>query len=216
MARRNRSMGRKHGDSQSGLWWQAGDLNDMSYLQYYNKLTELSVSMFEWVNLPDTMDARFLELALFYDGHAVVFKDEVMGMLGLRCMMTGTWEYWRTVFKTSQPSIFGIITSRMIREMSFCLKNISTACSPSSASITVKPLMVRKSFTSLRILASSSTTNIFNDSICIVSSLLLILFVFLSSFPHFSRVFFAFPHFHRDFTHTENRDSISVFAELCP
>ena len=95
MARRNRSIGRKHGDSQSGLWWQAGDLNDMSYLQYYNKLTELSVSMFEWVNLPDTMDARFLELALFYDGHAVVFKDEVMGMLGLRCMMSGMWDVYK-------------------------------------------------------------------------------------------------------------------------
>lgn len=95
MARRNRGTGRKHGDSQSALWWQAGDLNDMSYLQYYNKLTELSVSMFEWVNLPDTMDARFLELALFYDGHAVVFKDEVMGMLGLRCMMSGMWDVYK-------------------------------------------------------------------------------------------------------------------------
>lgn len=95
MARRNRSIGRKPGDTQSGLWWQAGDMNDMSYIQYYNKLTELSVSMFEWVNLPDSMDARYLELALFYDGHAVVFKDEVMGMLGLRCMMTGTWDVYK-------------------------------------------------------------------------------------------------------------------------
>ena len=32
---------------------------------------------------------------------------------------------------------------------------------------------------------------------------LLSVFEFLSSFPHFSRVFFAFPHFHRDFTHTD-------------
>ena len=30
----------------------------------------------------DTIDARFLELALFNDGMAVFFKDEVMGYLG--------------------------------------------------------------------------------------------------------------------------------------
>ena len=63
--------------------------NQRTYLQYVNRLTELSISMFDWQNLPNTIDARFLELALFNDGMAVFFKDEVMGYLGLQVMIGG-------------------------------------------------------------------------------------------------------------------------------
>ena len=35
--------------------------------QYYNRLTELAISMFEWKNLPESVDSRFLELTLFSD-----------------------------------------------------------------------------------------------------------------------------------------------------
>lgn len=69
--------------------------NQRSYLQYVNRLTELSISMFEWKNLPNTIDARFLELALFNDGMAVFFKDEVMGYLGLQVMIGGTLDVYR-------------------------------------------------------------------------------------------------------------------------
>lgn len=69
--------------------------NQRTYLQYVNRLTELSISMFEWKNLPDTIDARFLELALFNDGMAVFFKDEVMGYLGLQVMIGGALDVYR-------------------------------------------------------------------------------------------------------------------------
>lgn len=44
---------------------------------YADRLTELAISMFEWKNLPDGIDERFLELTLFTDGKAVFFKDEI-------------------------------------------------------------------------------------------------------------------------------------------
>ena len=44
---------------------------------YIDRLTELAISMFEWKNLPDGIDERFLELTLFTDGQAVFFKDEI-------------------------------------------------------------------------------------------------------------------------------------------
>lgn len=69
--------------------------NQRTYLQYVNRLTELSISMFDWKNLPDTIDARFLELALFNDGMAVFFKDEVMGYLGLQVMIGGNLDVYR-------------------------------------------------------------------------------------------------------------------------
>ena len=80
-------------------FWESTRLNNYTYRQYYNRLVELAVSMFEWQNLPDTVDPRFLELALFTDGKAVFFKDEVMGYLGLRCMAAGTWDVYNVPIK---------------------------------------------------------------------------------------------------------------------
>lgn len=71
-------------------FWESSSMNNATFMQYYNRLLELSVSMFEWKNLPPTIDVRFLELALFSDGMSVFFKDEVLGCLALRTMIGGT------------------------------------------------------------------------------------------------------------------------------
>ena len=53
-------------------------MNNATYMQYFNRLMELSISMFEWKNLPATCDVRYLELALFMNGSAVFFQDDVL------------------------------------------------------------------------------------------------------------------------------------------
>lgn len=78
-------MGRKR-DTQ---FVESAYMNNRTYMQYYNRLTELALSMFEWQNLPKTVDQRFLEMCLFSDGMCVFFEDEVLGYLGLRCMIGG-------------------------------------------------------------------------------------------------------------------------------
>lgn len=70
-------------------FWRSAKNNNASYMQYYDRLTELSISMFKWTNLPETIDVRFLELALFTDGMAVFFKDDDIGYLALRTMIGG-------------------------------------------------------------------------------------------------------------------------------
>lgn len=70
-------------------------LNNLTYRHYYNTLKELAISMFEWENLPDTIDARFLELSLFEDGMAVFFKDDVIGFLALQTMIGGELNVYR-------------------------------------------------------------------------------------------------------------------------
>ena len=70
-------------------FWASAKDNKATYMQYYNRLVELSLSMFEWKNLPDTVDARFLELSLFGDGMAVFFEDPDIGYLCLRTMIGG-------------------------------------------------------------------------------------------------------------------------------
>lgn len=71
------------------------DLNNKTYLHYYNRLTEIAISMFEWKNLPPSIDPRFLELTLYQDGMCVFFKDEVLGELALQCMIGGKLDVYR-------------------------------------------------------------------------------------------------------------------------
>ena len=68
---------------------ESAKLNNLTYTQYVNRLTELSISMFQWNGLPDTVDERYLELHLFLNGSMVYFKDDVIGDLCLDCMPHG-------------------------------------------------------------------------------------------------------------------------------
>ena len=77
------------GKVKNAEFWQSQRFNQAGFIQYYNRLMALSMSMFEWKNLPDSVDARFLELMLFGDGFCVFFKDEVLGFLALRCAIGG-------------------------------------------------------------------------------------------------------------------------------
>ena len=70
-------------------------LNNRTYLHYYNRLTELALSMFEWKGLPESVDPRFLELCLYQDGMCVFFKDDVIGELALQCMIGGKLDVYR-------------------------------------------------------------------------------------------------------------------------
>lgn len=75
--------------------WESSLLNNRTYLQYYNRLLELAINMYEWKNLPPTIDERFLELTLFSDGMAVYFRDEILGDLCLQCMIGGNLDVYR-------------------------------------------------------------------------------------------------------------------------
>lgn len=75
--------------------WESALLNNRTYLQYYNRLLELAINMYEWKNLPDTVDERFLELTLFSDGMAVYFRDDILGDLCLQCMIGGQLDVYR-------------------------------------------------------------------------------------------------------------------------
>lgn len=65
--------------------------NNNQYGMYLERLTELAISMFEWKNLPDSCDERFLELTLFTNGYAVFFKDEDLINTGLSDSDTGSY-----------------------------------------------------------------------------------------------------------------------------
>lgn len=69
-------------------------LNNRTYIHYINRLTELAISMFEWKNLPDTVDPRYIELTLFNKGSAIYFNDEVIGNLCLSFTSHGNFDVY--------------------------------------------------------------------------------------------------------------------------
>ena len=80
-------MARKPKDT---LFIESAYLNNRTYQHYYNRLTELAMSMFEWKNLPDNIDERYLEMCLYSRGYALFYKDENMDkFLALQCTISG-------------------------------------------------------------------------------------------------------------------------------
>lgn len=93
---------RKNNFSESAI------LNNGTYGFYLSRLMELAISMFEWKNVPDSIDPRFLELTLFSDGQAVWFKDEEMDKyLALQVIINGQLDVYRVPIKRRAYAVNG-------------------------------------------------------------------------------------------------------------
>lgn len=64
-------------------------LNDATFNDYYNRFKKIALSIFEWVNLPNSMNAQYLERALFYDGMASILFDKKYGFINTKCSHNG-------------------------------------------------------------------------------------------------------------------------------
>lgn len=84
-------MGKRRGN---GSFEESALLNNITYMQYFNRLTELAISMFEWKNLPPTVEPRYIELHLFQNGSMVYFNDDVIGNLCLDCLPNGKFDVY--------------------------------------------------------------------------------------------------------------------------
>lgn len=76
-------------------WLAADAFNQLTYNFYYDRLLEMSLARYEWLNLPDSVDARFLELTLFKNGRALFFEDDVLGMLALPVIINGPFNVYK-------------------------------------------------------------------------------------------------------------------------
>jgi hypothetical protein len=70
----------------------AKNINDNcvgTWVEIFNIFKELFIASFRWEGLPESINQRFLELALFENGRAVFFKDDILGHLGLKVANAG-------------------------------------------------------------------------------------------------------------------------------
>lgn len=56
-------------------------MNNRTFNDYLDRMRKICLSMFEWVNLPDSMNARFLEQCLYYQGQGALLYDKDYGYL---------------------------------------------------------------------------------------------------------------------------------------
>lgn len=80
-------------------------MNEDSYWMYMWRLMDLAMSVFEWKNLPEGVDARMLEYWTLINGFCVFFKDDDLkygdnahnapqGYAVLQAMLSGEWDMY--------------------------------------------------------------------------------------------------------------------------
>lgn len=79
----------KRGKSQNYKFEDSLIVNDATYVDYLNRFRRIALSMFEWVNLPKSMDSRYLEQCLYYNGQASLLFDKNYGFINTKCAGSG-------------------------------------------------------------------------------------------------------------------------------
>ena len=62
-------------------FWRVRFNKTVVYWNYYEMILNLALSAYKWENLPDTVDARYLELLLNTYGRCLYFNDDAIGYL---------------------------------------------------------------------------------------------------------------------------------------
>ncbi len=71
--------------------------NSATFGQYLRVLSELAVSMFEWQNVPESVDVQYIEMQLYLNGSAVWFRDDELEgkpQLCLSCLPSGNFDVY--------------------------------------------------------------------------------------------------------------------------
>lgn len=87
-------MGRRRHNKRNNQFWESFWSDNYIYQYYYNWLSELAISVFEWKNLPDSINPAFLELTLFNQGKSVFFYDDAIGFLALQATTGGPFNVY--------------------------------------------------------------------------------------------------------------------------
>lgn len=67
----------------------AKNLNTFTFNDYLNRLQLLARSVFEWTNLPNKIEERFIERVLYEEGKLVFFEDKGLGIVATKVVECG-------------------------------------------------------------------------------------------------------------------------------
>lgn len=72
----------------------AQQLNNLTFTDYFYRLMLLARSVFEWKNLPNGIDEKWIERFLFTEGKCMFFKDKDNGYMIAKCTPDGQVNYY--------------------------------------------------------------------------------------------------------------------------
>lgn len=82
-------MGKRAKYRQNYKFVDSALVNDLTFTDYLNRFKKVALSVFEWVNLPKSMNAQWLEKCLYYNGMATLLKDKNYGFINTNCCSNG-------------------------------------------------------------------------------------------------------------------------------
>jgi hypothetical protein len=68
--------------------------NNKWYNHYYDYLCSITFQLFEWENLPDSVDPRYLEMTLHRFGYVGFYKDPKLGYIATQGACSGTLDHY--------------------------------------------------------------------------------------------------------------------------
>lgn len=72
----------------------AGDMTQLTFIDYYTRMEMLAQSVFEWKGLPDGINPAHIEKYLFNEGRCMFFKDPELGWMVTKCLEAGDLNYY--------------------------------------------------------------------------------------------------------------------------
>ena len=64
-------------------------LNNSTFVDFLQRLRQVAISQFEWINLPESMNGEYLEQCLYDFGKATLLKTEDYGFINTKCSDNG-------------------------------------------------------------------------------------------------------------------------------
>lgn len=96
-------------------------LNDIQCMDIFNRLTNIALARFKWVNLPDTCMPDVLEQTLFFYGRALFFEDPDYGFIHTPVNLPGPFNiYYESINREAYS--FGPYHRRMTIDDSVLIK----------------------------------------------------------------------------------------------